>query len=147
MSDNVNLLSGQEYQIIGKALLERISTYSGLPADMVLDYQAVNGVGHMGFITTPGGKYLHQDVYGGFEAQLPFQVAYMLAGTGNKEMLDAETLLDGLVEYLEARPYPDLTGGRQVTKIGFDSTTYRSNANEDGSLTFVRTGRVEYEKY
>lgn len=146
-NENINLLSGTEYKIIGKAMMERIQAYSGLPTGIKLDYQAVNGVGHIGFITTPGGKYLFQDIYGGFEAQLPFQVAYKLAGTGNKEMLDAETLLDGLIEYLEKKPYPSLTDGRQVTKIDFDSTTYRSQANEDGSLIFVRSGRVRYEKY
>ena len=146
-NENVNPLSGTEYRIIGKAMLERIQAYDGLPAGTVLDYQAVNGICHIGFMTTPGGKYLRHDVYGGFEAQLPFQIAYMLAGTGNKEMLDAETLLDGLVDYLEARPYPSLTDGREVTKIDFDSTTYRSQANADGSLLFVRNGRVRYEKY
>ena len=139
-NENVNPLSGTEYRIIGKAMLERIQAYDGLPAGTVLDCQ-------IGFMTTPGGKYLRHDVDGGFEAQLPFQIAYMLAGTGNKEMLDAETLLDGLVDYLEARPYPSLTDGREVTKIDFDSTTYRSQANADGSLLFVRNGRVRYEKY
>lgn len=147
MSDNLEPLSGSEYRIIGKAMLERIQAYDGLPAGVALDYQAINGVNHIGFITTPGGKYLKRDIYGGFEAQLPFQVAYMLAGTGNKEMLDAETLLDGLTEFLEAKPWFSLTGGRDVTGVDFDSTTYRSRAADDGSLVFVRNGRVRYEKY
>lgn len=147
MADELNNLTGAEYQIIGKAMAERMAGYEGLPAGTKIDYQAINGPGHIGFLNMPGGKYLHRDVYGGFDAQLPFQIGYMISGTGNSDMLSAETIIDGMAEYLSAKPYPVLTGGRIINLIDFDSTTYRSQAGNDGSIILVRSGSVRYECY
>lgn len=141
------LLSSKEYSEIGSALFEMISQYTELPDGVVFDYQSLRGVNHIGFLTVPGGKYLKEDVTGGFEAQLPFQIVYKLSATGNAQMLDAETLMDNLADYISEKPYPSLTGGRIIYKITMNSTTYRSRAEDDGSFVYVRNGTVNYEKY
>lgn len=145
--ENISPLSQEEYSEIGAALFEKISQYAQLPDGAKLDYQLLDGTNHIGFLTAPGGKYLSEDVVGGFTAQLPFQIVYKLSATGNKQMLGAEALMNNLADYLSEKPYPALTGGRIIYKITMDSTTYRSQADEDGSFVYVRSGTVNYEKY
>lgn len=140
-------LSQKEYSEIGAALFERISQYPDLPAGVKFDYQSLDGINHIGFFTVPGGKYLSEDVVGGFTAQLPFQIVYRVSATGNMQMLDAEALINNLADYLSEKPYPALTDDRNIYKITTDSTTYRSQADEDGSSVYVRSGTVNYEKY
>ena len=111
-----------------------------------MDYQSLDGIKHISFITMPGGKYTKEYVTGGFEAQLPFQICYKLAATGNSQMLAAEKVVDGIADYLEENPDISLSGGREITEIVMNSVTYRSRAEDDGSMVFVRNGTVKYEK-
>ena len=111
-----------------------------------MDYQSLDGINHISFITMPGGKYTKEYVTGGFEAQLPFQICYKLAATGNSQMLAAEKGVDGIADYLEENPDISLSGGREITEIVMNSVTYRSRAEDDGSMVFVRNGTVKYEK-
>lgn len=146
MADEAKALSSKEYDAIGQAMFEKISEYEKLPDKAKLDYQSLDGTNHIGFLTKPGGKYTAQYVTGGFEAQLPFQICYKLMATGNQQFLNAEETVNGLADYLEENPDMNLSGGREVTEIVMDSVTYRSQADEDGSVVFVRNGIVKYEK-
>ena len=146
MGEETKPLSSKEYSAIGQGLFEKISEYPDFPAGMILDYQSLNGINHIGFMTVPGGKYTAEYVTGGFEAQLPFRILYKLAPTRNEQFLNAESLINSLADYLEENPEINLTDGRTVTKIDMDSTTYRSEADADGSIVFVRNGTVKYEK-
>ena len=146
MAEETQPLSSKEYDAIGVGLLEKISEYAGLPKDIKIDYQSVDGINHIGFLTMPGGKYTSEFVTGGFEAQLPFRILYKIAATGNQQLLNAEEMVNGLSDYLEENPNINLTDGREIIKILMDSTTYRSQADEDGSVVFVRNGTVKYEK-
>lgn len=146
MAEEVKTLSSKEYDAIGQAMFEKISEYESLPSGVKLDYQSLDGTNHIGFLTMPGGKYTAQYVTGGFEAQLPFQICYKLMATGNQQYLNAETAMNDLADYLEENPGMSLSGGRSVTEIQMDSITYRSQADDDGSVVFVRNGIVKYEK-
>lgn len=149
MSDNNNNttpLSGSEYRRVGALIYDKIANYANLPNGCEVDYQGINGINHIGFLTAPGGKLLRKFVTGGFEAQLPFQILYKTMPTDNNLSYEAQNLVDDLADWLETKPYPDLTDDRVVTSIIMDSTTYRSEAQDDGSIVFVRNGNVVYEK-
>lgn len=146
MAEETNPLSSKEYDAISQGLFEKISQYSGLPSGLKFDYQSVDGINHIGFLTSPGGKYTKEFVTGGFEAQLPFQLLYKTGATGNAQLLKAEEVVNGIADYLEENSEMNLTEGREVIKILMDSITYRSKADEDGSMVFVRNGTVKYEK-
>lgn len=146
MADETKPLSSKEYDAIGQGLFEKISEYPNLPAGVILDYQSLNGINHIGFMTVPGGKYTAEYVTGGFEAQLPFRIYYKVAPTRNEQYLDAEILLNGIADYLEENPEINLTDSRNVAEIVMDSTTYRSASEADGSAIFARNGTVKYEK-
>lgn len=145
-NEEIKPLSGKEYDSVGWSLFEAISRYSNLPDGMTFDYQKLDGTNHIGFFTSPGGKYIWEDVTGGFGAQVPFNVAYKFNASSNGQLLKAEEFLNDLADYLSEPPYPALTGGRMVEKIIMDSTTYRTKADEDGSVTFARSGVLKYEK-
>lgn len=145
-NEEITPLSSNEYSEIGLALFEAINRYTGLPDGVRLDYQKLDGAGHIGFFTSPGGKYISEDVTGGFVAQMPFDIVYMLNATNNEQLLAAEEILNGLADYLAEKPYPSLTGGRTVEKVYMNSTTYRTKAGDDGSVAFARSGVLKYEK-
>ncbi len=144
--EEVKPLSTPEYDAIGAALFELISKYPELPKDVKLDYQSMDGINHIGFFTAPDGKYLFESVTGGFEAQLSFDITYKCSATSNSQRLKAEEFMNNIAEYLAQKPYPALTAGRTIEKITMNSTTYRSKAEEDGSVTYVRSGTLKYEK-
>ena len=146
MPEESKPLSSKEYDAIGQGLFEKISAFKNLPAGVKMDYQSLDGINHNSFITMPVGKYTKEYVTGGFEAQLPFQICYKLAATGNSQMLAAEKVVDGIADYLEENPDISLSGGREITEIVMNSVTYRSRAEDDGSMVFVRNGTVKYEK-
>lgn len=139
-------LSSKEYDAIGAALFEMINAYHSLPAGVKLDYQSLEGINHIGFFTAPDGKYLFESVTGGFEAQISFDIMYKCSATNNSQRLGAEEFLNDIADYLSEKPYPALTGGRIIEKITMNSTTYRSKAEGDGSVTYVRSGSLKYEK-
>ena len=144
--ENVTPLTQTEYNAIGKAILDMVASYPELPDGCIMDYQDMKGINHMGVITTPGGRYLSQDVTGGFEAQLPFDIVYCCAGESNRVQLSAEELLNSIADYLENMSYPALTGGRTILKIIMNSVTYRTSAAPDGSVSYKRSGNLRYEK-
>lgn len=139
-------LSSSEYTAIGQAVMDMVSSYPDAPENITYDYQSINGVNHIGVITTPGGRYLKRDVTGGFEAQLPFDIVYRCAATENIQLLNAEKLLDGIADYLENMSYPSLTDGRAILKITMNSITYRTQADQSGAVQFLRSGSLRYEK-
>lgn len=143
--DNLNPLSKKEYDSVGEAVFSTINNCPELPIDISLDYQKLDGIGHIGLLTVPGGKILRKYVTGGFEAQLPFQLLYKCAPTANGQYLDAEKLVDSIADYLSEQK-PLLSGGRETEEITMDSITYRSKAEQDGSIVFMRNGAIKYEK-
>lgn len=148
MGDNNNStpLSSSEYKRVGEIIYDRVCAYESLPAGLIVDYQGLNGINHLGFMTAPGGKFTKRFVTGGFEAQLPFQIFYKTAPTNNSNSFDAESFVDDLADWLEKKPYPDLTDDRQILQIVMDSITYTSTADNDGSVVYVRSGSVIYQK-
>lgn len=140
---NDEVLSSAEYGDVGLAVFATISRWPDL-GDKKLDYQAINEVGHIGFMTTPGGKILSRYVHG-FKAQLPFQIFYKCMASTNSQNADAEKVINDLASFLEEQK-PLLSDRREVERITMDSTTYKSKADQDGSVVYVRSGTVIYEK-
>lgn len=145
-NEEIKPLSSKEYDSVGWSLFEKLSAFPDLPDSVTLDYQKLDGTNHIGFFTLPGGKITWEDVTGGFGAQLPFNVVYKFNGTANGQLMKAEETVNNIADYLQERPYPALTGGRTVEKIIMDSTTYRTKAEDDGSVTYARSGVLKYEK-
>lgn len=143
--NEINPLSGTEYNIIGAGVFNKLAEYED-PEINGFDYQGLDGDGRIGFMTIPGGKYLSRDVCGGYTAQLPFQIMYQAKATSNKELLKSEKTLTDVAVYLETKPFPELDGGRQITKISCDGIPYRAQADNSASVIFVQTGSVVYEK-
>lgn len=143
--ENLTPLSGREYKEVGLAVFETLSNYPEIPDTIHLDYQSLDALEHIGLMTVPGGKYLKMFVTGGFLAQLPFQIVYKTSPTANGQYLEAEKLMDDIAEYME-KQRPILSDGRYTEQIVFDSVTYRSKAEDDGSIVFVRQGTIIYEK-
>jgi hypothetical protein len=143
IQNEIQALSGTEYSIIGAALFNKLTMYS---RDLLFDYQSLDDDGHVGLMTTPGGKYLSRDIIGGYTAQLPIQIMYRTKAQTNKELLSAEALITDIAAYLETKPYPDLDGGRVITQILIDGIPYRAQADNSASVVFALTGFVKYEK-
>lgn len=139
-------LSITEYNSVGDAIFSTISNYPNLKEGMQADYQDIKGANRIGFFTSPGGKYLFENVIGGFRAQLPFDIVYKFSATSDAQRKAAEDFLNELVDWLSQKPYPALTEGRTIERITFDSTTYRTEADNDGSVNYVRSGILIYEK-
>ena len=145
-NNNTTPLGSVEYRRVGEMIYDKVRVYENLPAGIEVDYQGLKGINHLGFMTTPGGKITKRFITGGFAAQLPFQLLYKTTPTTNSTNFNAENFVDDLADWLEQRPYPELSDGRVVTSIVMDSITYISTADNDGSVVFVRNGSVFYEK-
>lgn len=145
-NSNATPLSSSEYKRVGALIYDRVCTYPHLPAECEVDYQGINGINHVGFLTVPGGKITKKYVTGAYEAQLPFEILLKTMPTDNNLSFEAESLVDDIADWLEQRPYPALSDDRVVVQILMDSTTYRSEAQDDGSIVFVRNGLILYEK-
>jgi hypothetical protein len=146
MADEINQLSSKEYDAVGWALFNKINEFDGFPDGIKLDYQKLTTSNCIGFFTTPGGKYVQKYVTGGFLAQLPFDVFYKLNATNNEQLLKAEEVLNNLAEYLQERKFPTLTRDRVIEDITMNSITYRTQADDDGTVKYVRSGVLRYEK-
>lgn len=145
MIEHIEALRTNEYEDIGKAVFERLAEI--VPDGIAIEYQSIEGISKIGFLTIPGGKYISRDVTGGFRAQMPFQLMYQFIATNNAQRLEAEQLLNDVCDELEDKHnYPTLSNNRTITDIAFNSTPYRSRSEQDGSIAYVRTGEVKYEK-
>lgn len=147
LQNEMNPLSGTEYGIVGAGIFNKLALSGETPKGVSgFDYQSLDGDGRVGFMTTPGGKYLSRDVCGGYTARLPFQLMYQTKAQTNKELLEAEAVITEIATSLEQKPFPELDGGRQITNIFCDGVPYRASADNSASVLFVQTGYVVYEK-
>jgi len=146
MANEQPALSSGEYEAVGRALVDMVTACSSLPDTVTVDYQSVDGNDHLGVIPRPGGRYLWRDVVGCFGAQLPFDIVYQCNPVSNAERLSKEEMMNAVADHLETMNYPALSDDRTITKVIMDSTTYRTQAAPDGSVRYVRSGALEYEK-
>ena len=56
MPEESKPLSSKEYDAIGQGLFEKISAFKNLPAGVKMDYQSLDGINHISFITV---SYTH----------------------------------------------------------------------------------------
>ncbi|MCM1219815.1 MAG: hypothetical protein NC548_35540 [Lachnospiraceae bacterium] len=145
-------LSKTEYDKVGEMLLELINDCPHIPKDLQgkaggIQYQSMGADKCIGILTLPGAKYIHKNVLGGFTAQLSFQIAYKSNPTNNRGRIDAQAVVDNIMDWLEDVTHlPSLSGGRTITKITASSSFATvSEVEGDSSTIFVADAVMEYE--
>lgn len=146
MEEKNEIISNKEYKAVSQSLFELLSKCDALPEDVLLKFQSVAAEKSIGFFTLPGAKYLEKHIDGSFAAQLAFQIVYRTKAAGNGQMLDAQTELDNVCDWLEEAEVPVLTDNRLVQEIIIDSTPYVTDKDDTGYVEYVRTGTLKYEK-
>ncbi len=143
-------LSKTEYDKVGEMLLELIAECPYIPADLKgktggIQYQSMGTDKCIGILTLPGAKYVKKYVSGSFVAQVSFQIAYKSSPTNNKGRIDAQAVVDNIMEDIEK--LPSLSGGRKITKITASSSFATvDEVSGDKQTVFVANAEMRYEK-
>lgn len=145
-------LSKTEYDKVGEMLLELIAECPYVPKDLKdkaggIQYQSMGTEKCIGILTLPGAKYVKKNVLGGFTARVNFQIAYKGSPTSNKQRIDAQAVVDNIMDWLEdIQNLPRLSGGRVITKITASSSFATvDEVSNDKSTVFVADATMEYE--
>ena len=146
-------LSKTEYDKVGEMLLELIAECPYIPADLKgktggIQYQSMGTDKCIGMLTLPGAKYVKKYVSGSFVAQVSFQIAYKSSPTNNKGRIDAQAVVDNIMDWLEdIEKLPSLSGGRKITKITASSSFATvDEVSGDKQTVFVANAEMRYEK-
>ena len=144
-------LSKSEYDKVGEMLLELIMECPFIPADLKekdggIQYQKLSAETSISIATLPGGSVKNKNIWGGFTVELPLQVAYKCFPTSNIQRIDAQNVVDRIMEWLDnVKAFPRLSNGRKVTQI-ISSPSFSSIDNEGGkNMIFVANAVMEYE--
>ncbi len=140
-------LSLSEYELIGRALFELLADCPELPEDVPLKYQTKEKGECISFLAFDS-KVKKYDITGGFTAEVNFQIAYKSFPTTNGQRMNAQSLVDNIMKWLESvRDYPLLTDGRKITKITASSSEpFTDSADNDGNVVFAADAVMEYRK-
>lgn len=146
-------LSKEEYGKVGEMLLELIKACPQTPADLKdkaggIQYQSRGVDRCISILTLPGAKYVNFDITGGFTAQINFQIAYKSFPKTNQQRIDAQTVVDNIMDWLEnVESLPKLSGGRTITKITASSSFASvDDVGDDTSTVFAADAVMEYRK-
>lgn len=147
-SEEKELLSKQEYEKIGKLLLDLVKGCPHIPDKVPVQYQSIGTGESIGIYTLPGAKYLKRNVIGGFTAQIKFQIAYRSFPTSNDQRINNQDRVDKIMCWLEEYgTMKMLSGGRTITKItASNSLPYKDKAGDDKNIIFAADAVMEYEK-
>lgn len=148
MSEEVKeRLSKSEYEKVGEMLLELIADCPYIPPDTKIKYNSKD-VGTCVYIITAGGSIKSKDVLGGFTAELTIQIAYQSFPRGNKQMIDAQDVVDNITSWLEdIENLPKLTDNRTITKITAGGSFPNVEEVEGNQATvFAANVVMEYKK-
>ena len=154
MSEEVKeRLSKEEYEKVGEMLLELIAACPHIPEDLKdraggIKYQSMSTETCIGILTLPGAKYVSFDISGGFTAQVNFQIAYKSFPTTNAQNINAQAVVDSIMDWLEnVESLPKLSGGRTITKItASNSFASVDEVGDDKSTVFVADAVMQYRK-
>lgn len=152
MEENREHLSKTEYDKVGEMLLELVAKCPFIPADLKdkaggIQYQSMGEGKCIGILTLPGAKYVKKNVLGGFTAQVHFQIAYKGFPINNKQRIDAQAVVDSIMDWLEnIQNLPGLSGSRTITKVTASSSFATvDEVSNDKSTVFVADAVMEYE--
>ena len=89
-----------------RAILELIFKYPDFPKtfkanNTTIKWDDIATVTSIGIFTLQGARYLKRYVSGSYTAQIPFQIVFRSSPSTNKDTINAQTLIDGLGEWLE----------------------------------------------
>ena len=135
-----------EYDKVGEMLLELIAECPYIPEGAKIKYNSKD-VGLCVYIITAGGSIKSRNVLGGFTAELTIQVAYQSFPQNNRQMIDAQAVVDNIIGWLEdIHNLPRLTKNRTITKITAGSSFPDVEEVEgDKSTVFAANVVIEYE--
>lgn len=145
-------LSKTEYDKVGEMLLELIAECPYIPADLKgkaggILYQATGVEKSISILTLPGGRVKNKNVWGEVTAELPIEIAYKSFPTSNKQRIDAQNVVDKIMQWLDdVENLPKLSGGRRITQI-ISSPTFSTidDVEGDKSTVFVADATMECE--
>lgn len=139
-------LSLSEYELIGRALFELLADCPELPEGVPLKYQTKEKGESLSFMTFDS-KRTSQNVHGGFTGEVNFQIAYKSFPTTNGQRINAQSVVDKIMKWLEeVRNYPLLTDDRTITKISVSSSEpFTDSGDTDGNVVFAANAVMEYE--
>ena len=135
-----------EYELIGQALLELISSCPHIPSGLKLLYNKTDTGRSIGLLTGSGN--FTADVLGGFTATIKFQIAYKSFPVSSQQSIENQAVVDKIMKWLSnTKELPKLTDGRIITKIKVsNSFPVEEGTGKDKSVTYVGSAVMEYEK-
>lgn len=144
-------LSKTEYEKVGEMLLELIAECPYIPADLQgkaggILYQD-KGTDKGIFILANDGGIKDRDIIGGFTAVLNIQIAYQSFPTTNKQRIDAQNIVDKIMEWLsDVENLPQLSTGKILDIESMGSFATKEDVNKDKSTVFVGNATMECRK-
>lgn len=149
MSEQIEALSGKEYEIIEKALWELVKQYPRQPddPDEIAQYDSLDADSSLAVFTLPSGRYKSHNVLGGFTAEISFRVAYKSNPQTSPQRIDAQAFVGRIMAWLEEiTNWPKLTGNRTITKITASNVIpYKDETGSDKSTVYAADAVMEYE--
>ena len=111
------------------AVLEAVKSYDGFPKSFQpsnenVRWNSIGGQQSVGILPLQGAVYIKKYISGTFKAQLPFQIVYKSSPTTNRAAIDAQTMLEGLAEFLEN------------CEVKFENETLSMESMEQTSVVF-----------
>lgn len=121
------------FELLTNAVRNLLNQYPGLYEDEVILFEELNEDSGIAFSADNGALIMTERVsvtdHVSQTCQYPFYVVYRTASNMEKQKIHAQSFLDNLGKWLCREPviiddleyrletYPDLTGGREITKI------------------------------
>lgn len=146
-------LSKKEYKKVGDMLLELIAGCPHIPEDLKgkddgILYQTRGTNKCISVLTVPGAKYVSHDIAGGFTAQVSFQIGYKSFPTTNEQRINAQAVVDSIMDWLEdVENLPKLSGGRIIKEItASNSFASIDDVGDDKSTVFAADAVMQYRK-
>lgn len=140
----VTLVSAEEEQAVGRALLSWLNTYPSKPFRINFEYLAEDVPGLM-LSTIQAAFKTRQYVLGGYEAQYQFKIVYRAQPNDNDSRLAADELLNDIGVWAErSETKPDL-GNAVVRSVRRTSNASLLAVYEDGSRDHQILMTLTYE--
>ena len=117
MADNVELIPNAEEQLVTRALMAWVNTYTNLPVSLVNYEQLSPDETSMALSLTAGAYIARRYITGGYVAEVPFSLLYRIKpGTSNDMRLKADETLNAIGGWASGNP-PTLGNGLVVRKV------------------------------
>lgn len=151
-------VDAEGYEVLTKAVSELLNAFPGLselglPSEYVIQFEAIKENG-LTFSASTGALVITErrsiTDYVRQTCQFPFYVVFRASTKATGLKMRIQTFLDSLGKWLCHEPteyeravYPELSGGRKITRIVRDNS-YGVEPNEDGSQDWLLPITIQY---